>query len=127
MRIFIILLFLAKSNLVLLGQSLNSEKYKNCFQAEKHAHTYEFAKGNTNELQAVFSGLFLFYKYAISSQDYNKCTFKPSCSEYGLMSVKKHGVIIGMLSTIDRLQRCNGLSPAKYEIDMDARLLIDYP
>jgi putative component of membrane protein insertase Oxa1/YidC/SpoIIIJ protein YidD len=127
MRIFIILLFLVKSNFVLFGQSLNSEKYKNCFQAEKHAHTYEFAKGNTNELQAVFSGLFLFYKFAISSQDYNKCTFTPSCSEYGLLSVKKHGVIIGIVSTIDRLQRCNGLSPDKYEIDMDARLLIDNP
>ena len=127
MRIFIILLFLAKSNFVLLGQSLNSEKYKNCFRPEKHAHTYEFAKGNTNELQAVFSGLFLFYKFAISSQDYNKCTFTPSCSEYGLLSVKKHGVIIGIVSTIDRLQRCNGLSPDKYEIDMDARLLIDNP
>jgi len=127
MRIFIILLFLAKSNFVLFGQSSNSAKYKNCFQPEKHAHTYEFAKGNTNELQAVFSGLFLFYKFAISSQDYNKCTFTPSCSEYGLLSVKKHGVIIGIVSTIDRLQRCNGLSPDKYEIDMDARLLIDNP
>lgn len=127
MRIFIILLFLAKSNSILFGQSSNSEKFKNCFQAEKHAHTYEFAKGNTNEVQAVFSGLFLFYKFAISSQDYNKCTFSPSCSEYGLLSVKKHGVIIGIVSTIDRLQRCNGLSPDKYEIDMDARLLIDIP
>jgi hypothetical protein len=125
MRTFIILLFLAKSSLVITAQ--NTSRFNNCFKSETHAHTYEFAKGNTNELQAIFSGLFLFYKYAISSQDYNKCSFTPSCSEYGLLSVKKHGVVVGIISTIDRLQRCNGLSPTKYEIDMDARLLIDNP
>jgi putative component of membrane protein insertase Oxa1/YidC/SpoIIIJ protein YidD len=127
MRISIIFLFLAASSFKIAAQNANSNRFKNCFQQEKHAHEYEFAKGNTNELQAVFSGLFLFYKFAISSQDYNKCTFTPSCSEYGLLSVKKHGVIIGMLATIDRLQRCNGLSPTKYDIDLDARLLIDNP
>jgi hypothetical protein len=32
-----------------------------------------------------------------------------------------------MLATLDRLQRCNGLSPEKYEIDIERQLLIDFP
>jgi len=127
MKIFIILLFLAVSSIDAFSQNANASRFNNCFKVEKHAHTYEYAKGNTNEIQAIFSGLFLFYKYAISSQDLNKCSFTPSCSEYGLLSIKKNGFIIGIMSTIDRLQRCNGLSPDKYEIDMDAKLLIDIP
>ena len=127
MRIFIILLFLAVSSIKVFGQNANASRFNNCFKAEKHAHAYEYAKGNTNEIQTVFSGLFLFYKYEISSQDQNKCSFTPSCSEYGLLSIKKNGFIVGIMSTIDRLQRCNGLSPDKYEIDMDAKLLIDNP
>lgn len=94
----------------------------------KHAPVkYSGVKNNTNEIQYVFSGLFLFYKFAISSQDNNRCTFHPSCSEYGILAVKKHGAIAGMLATLDRLQRCNGLSPEKYEIDIERRVLIDFP
>ncbi|MFD2523453.1 membrane protein insertion efficiency factor YidD [Emticicia soli] len=88
---------------------------------------YKEAKSNKNEVQYLFSGLFLFYKTFFSSQDLTVCTFTPSCSEYGILSVKKHGVVMGGIRTMDRLTRCNGLSPTKYEIDMDAKLLIDKP
>jgi putative component of membrane protein insertase Oxa1/YidC/SpoIIIJ protein YidD len=127
MKNYIITLFLAVSNIALFGQQLDVSRFNNCFKTEKHQHKYEVAKENTNELQSLFSGLFLLYKYTFSSQDLNKCNFTPSCSEYGLLAIKKNGVIIGFLSTIDRLQRCNGLSPELYEIDTKQSLLIDQP
>ncbi|UTA67972.1 MULTISPECIES: membrane protein insertion efficiency factor YidD [Emticicia] len=89
--------------------------------------TYKEATGNKNEVQYLFSGLFLFYKTFFSSQDMTSCTFTPSCSEYGILSVKKYGLVMGGVRTMDRLTRCNGLSPTKYEVDMKAKLLIDKP
>ena len=88
---------------------------------------YKEAKGNKNEVQYLFSGLFLFYKTFFSSQDLTVCTFTPSCSEYGILAVKQYGVVMGGIRTMDRLTRCNGLSPKKYEIDLKAKLLIDKP
>lgn len=87
---------------------------------------YREARQNTNEIQVVFSGLFLFYKGFVSSQDSYRCAFYPSCSEYGLLAVKHLGVTRGMLSTFDRLMRCNGLSPEKYSIDAERGALIDH-
>jgi putative membrane protein insertion efficiency factor len=86
---------------------------------------FSLSQKNTNELQWIFSGLFLAYKSFISSQDYQRCSFHPSCSEYGLEAVKKLGVIRGLMCTCDRLTRCNGFSPDQYEIDMERRVLKD--
>ncbi len=86
---------------------------------------YEHVHENTNEIQFLFSGLFLFYKSFISSQDAQSCSFTPSCSVYALEAVKKQGVLKGMLNGFDRLSRCNSLSPEKYKIDPETSLLID--
>ncbi len=88
---------------------------------------YKEAKNNQNEVQYLFSGLFLFYKTFFSSQDLTVCTFTPSCSEFGILAVKKSGIVMGGIRTMDRLTRCNGLSPEKYKIDTKAQLLIDKP
>lgn len=89
--------------------------------------TYSEAKNNKNELETAFSGLFLFYKTFISSQDLSVCTFTPSCSEYGLLAIKHYGLVKGGVFTIDRLTRCNGLSPKNYELDQKTMLLKDDP
>ena len=103
---------------------------KKSFQAILDAPTkrvYSEAKNNTNEVQMAFSGLFLFYKTFVSSQDLSVCTFTPSCSEYGILAVKRFGPIKGGVMTMDRLTRCNGLSPTAYEIDKKTQLLFDPP
>lgn len=127
MRCIIILCLLLLKSSLIPAQHFHTNDLRQCFHAETNSAQYSFAKGNTNELQFVFSGLFLFYKFAISSQDFNKCSFYPSCSEFGLLAVKKHGAMVGMLATLDRLQRCNGLSPELYPYDREKNLLIDYP
>jgi uncharacterized protein len=86
---------------------------------------YQVVKENRNDVEIFFSGLFLFYKSCFSSQDFNKCNFTPSCSEYGITAVKKKGVLKGFLMTFDRLHRCNGFNRKNYHRDPESNLLID--
>ncbi len=90
-----------------------------------HAYYWQYAKDNTNELQLVFSGLFLFYKEFVSSQDASSCSFTPSCSEYALLAIKKQGFVIGSINFFDRFSRCNGLSPEHYHRHPKTHLLND--
>lgn len=82
-------------------------------------------KNNSNELEWVFSGLFFVYKEMFSSQDAGRCSFHPSCSLYGIEAIKSKGIIKGGIMTLDRLTRCNGFSPEKYQIDIKNKVLID--
>jgi uncharacterized protein len=109
------------------AQSQNEIDRHRAILGGKEKRTYQEARENKNEFQAIFGGLFLMYKTIFSSQDNNVCSFTPSCSEFGLMAVKKYGPIVGGIRTMDRLSRCNGLSPAKYQMDFVSKLLVDKP
>ncbi len=53
------------------------------------------------------SGLwFSLYDKWISPVDGDRCRMRPSCSHYSREALTKHGVLKGMLMTLDRLQRC---------------------
>ncbi len=120
--LFVALLGLSK---VSFCQNINA--YRNIISNGNIKKEYSEAKNNKNELESTFSGLFLAYKTFFSSQDLTVCTFTPSCSEYGILAVKKYGIIKGGVLTMDRLTRCNGLSPNNYEIDKATMLLKDDP
>ncbi|MEX2513303.1 MAG: membrane protein insertion efficiency factor YidD [Cyclobacteriaceae bacterium] len=108
------------------AQSLREvQALQTLMKEEQPKEVFEVAKGNKNEMEMIFSGLFLGYKKFISSQDGNNCVFTPSCSEYALMSIKKHGLIFGTANTFDRLSRCHGLSPEKYQRSAESGLMID--
>ena len=92
-------------------------------KAEKRS--YKVAKENKNELNILFSGLFLFYKNFISSQDVESCVFTPSCSEYALMAIKHEGLIKGVPNIFDRLTRCSPLSAGKYKLSADGIHVLD--
>ena len=92
--------------------------------AHQHDH-YTFARNIDNEVDFVFSGLFLIYKKLISSQDMASCVFEPSCSVYALQSIQKKGLIVGTLMAFDRLTRCNRLSPENYHLNPKTLLLHD--
>ena len=95
------------------------------YKDTKAKKTYKAAQKNASVEEYVLSNLFLFYKQYISSQDRNACTFTPSCSEYALQSIKKEGLILGMMSGFDRISRCNNLSREKYDIEPHTYLLYD--
>jgi putative membrane protein insertion efficiency factor len=40
------------------------------------------------------------------------CRFQPSCSLYGLQSIRRYGALRGGLRTIGRIARCNPMTPA---------------
>ena len=72
-----------------------------------------------SEVKLVCLGLIKAYQLFISSQQNNLeiCTFTPSCSHFGLSSVKKYGVFYGILMTSDRLQRCYSFNRKYYPIN----------
>ncbi|MBK6995510.1 MAG: membrane protein insertion efficiency factor YidD [Lewinellaceae bacterium] len=108
-----------KGDIALLGQAFAATP------KPRLSEQFSLSRENPNELQTVLSGLFLVYKSFFSSQDNQRCSFHPSCSEFGLEAVKKLGVVRGIICTCDRLTRCNGFSPRQYEIDLEKRVLKD--
>jgi len=80
---------------------------------------------NHSGYNQVFGLLFRLYKGHISSQDAGDCAFHPSCSEYGLSAIKKQGIIVGVINSIDRLSQCNKRSFNYYLHKTNEGLIID--
>ena len=59
--------------------------------------------------------LILFYKKYISPIKTTKCPYFPSCSDYGLEAIRKHGVMKGGLLAVWRILRCNPFSKGGYD------------
>ncbi|MFH1077289.1 MAG: membrane protein insertion efficiency factor YidD [Pseudomonadota bacterium] len=45
----------------------------------------------------------VFYRDIISPVDGDRCPMYPTCSQYSVECLKKHGLIVGMIMTCDRL------------------------
>ena len=73
----------------------------------------------------LFISMIRIYQLFISTQDMPVCNFKPTCSQFGIEAIKRFGIIHGILLTSDRLQRCNGMSTSRYQIDHVTGKLID--
>ncbi len=56
-----------------------------------------------------------FYQRKISPLFGPQCRYYPTCSQYAVEAVEKHGVIKGSLLAIARLLRCNPLFPGGYD------------
>ena len=48
-----------------------------------------------------------FYKYCISPLTPASCRFTPTCSEYAMQSIKKHGAFKGGVLAVKRIIRCH--------------------
>ncbi len=70
-------------------------------------------------------GIIKVYQMFISPQDIPVCNYTPSCSQFGIEAIQKFGIIRGVLLASDRLQRCNGMSTSRYQIDHITGKLID--
>jgi putative membrane protein insertion efficiency factor len=51
--------------------------------------------------------LIKFYKHALSPILMPACRYTPTCSEYGIEAIKKHGSLKGGYLTIKRFLSCN--------------------
>jgi putative membrane protein insertion efficiency factor len=54
-----------------------------------------------------FIALIKLYQWIISPVLGPKCRFTPTCSQYAVEALKKHGVFKGLWLTIKRLGRCH--------------------
>jgi putative membrane protein insertion efficiency factor len=55
------------------------------------------------------------YQVVISPYFSNCCRFRPTCSEYAIESIQKHGLIYGIISAIKRIFRCNPLGGSGFD------------
>lgn len=58
-------------------------------------------------LSFPFIALIKIYQWVISPFLGPKCRFTPTCSQYAIEALKKHGVFKGLWLTIKRLSRCH--------------------
>ena len=58
-------------------------------------------------LAKLMIGIILIYKKAISPLLMPACRYHPTCSEYGIQAITKHGPLKGGWLTIKRIVSCN--------------------
>ena len=66
-------------------------------------------------LALPFITLIRLYKIFISPLLGNNCRHTPTCSEYGIIALKKHGVFKGIFLTAKRILKCNPLFKGGYD------------
>ncbi|OPY07877.1 MAG: putative membrane protein insertion efficiency factor [Syntrophus sp. PtaB.Bin001] len=59
--------------------------------------------------------LIRFYQILISPLFSPCCRFYPSCSEYAIIALRKHGPLKGSLVALIRLLKCHPLHPGGYD------------
>jgi hypothetical protein len=64
------------------------------------------APGGVGPATFVVRGLFAVYQRGVGPTKGTSCPMIPSCSEYGRLSVNRHGLALSVLLTADRLHRC---------------------
>jgi putative membrane protein insertion efficiency factor len=60
-----------------------------------------------NPISTLLILLIKIYKGAISPYLPRACRYTPTCSEYGIEAIKKHGPFKGTLLTLKRVSRCH--------------------
>lgn len=43
------------------------------------------------------------------------CRFEPSCSDYGIQAIDRHGLLRGSWMTAKRISRCHPFNPGGYD------------
>lgn len=61
--------------------------------------------------KAIFISIIHFYRRVISPLKPPTCRFYPTCSHYGLESVKRFGALKGGFLTVRRILRCHPFHP----------------
>ncbi len=63
-----------------------------------------------NPLTLTFSGLMYTYQRFFSPQLPSQCLYHQSCSGFSIRLIEEFGLIGGMVTTADRLMRCNRMA-----------------
>lgn len=66
-------------------------------------------------MKTVLIALLRFYRYAISPLLGRNCRFHPTCSEYAIEAVQRHGALRGGWLALKRVGRCHPFHPGGYD------------
>lgn len=67
-------------------------------------------------MKKVMIGLIKIYRKFLSPlKGHGTCIYTPTCSQYAIEALEKHGIIKGSLLTIWRILRCNPFSKGGYD------------
>ena len=66
-------------------------------------------------MKRILLALLRFYKRYISPLLPDACIYTPTCSEYAMEAIQKHGVIKGTGLAIWRILRCNPFAKGGYD------------
>ena len=66
-------------------------------------------------LRTIIKCLILLYRWMISPILGPSCRFDPSCSQYALQALEKHGFMTGLLFIMKRLLRCHPACNGGYD------------
>ena len=66
-------------------------------------------------MQTIVVGALSLYKRYLSPALPSSCRFQPTCSEYMMEAVAKHGVLRGVSSGLWRLLRCQPFARGGYD------------
>ncbi|MBU3850927.1 MAG: membrane protein insertion efficiency factor YidD [Candidatus Treponema excrementipullorum] len=66
-------------------------------------------------LSRVLCGLIRFYQVCISPLFPPSCRFYPTCSNYALEAIQKHGPFKGLYLAVKRILRCNPYCKGGYD------------
>ncbi|MGD9943850.1 MAG: membrane protein insertion efficiency factor YidD [Burkholderiaceae bacterium] len=58
-------------------------------------------------MKGLLAGLIRFYRVAISPMLPPRCRFLPTCSDYALQAIERHGAVAGGWLALKRLARCH--------------------
>ena len=66
-------------------------------------------------MKALLLALVKAYRYAISPFLGRNCRFHPSCSEYAVEAIERHGPGKGLWLAVKRIGRCHPGSPGGFD------------
>ncbi|GIW98306.1 MAG: hypothetical protein KatS3mg111_1639 [Pirellulaceae bacterium] len=70
---------------------------------------------SVSKIGRLFIGVVRFYQRGISPLLGMNCRFHPTCSQYMIESIRKHGAFRGSWQGIRRLLRCHPFHPGGYD------------
>ncbi len=66
-------------------------------------------------MKTLLIALVRFYRYAISPMLGRNCRFHPTCSEYAIEAIERHGALRGGWMAVRRVGRCHPFNPGGYD------------
>lgn len=66
-------------------------------------------------MKTLMIGLIRFYQLCLSPIKGPTCRFYPTCSEYAVQALEKHGLLKGTLKAMIRILKCHPFHPGGYD------------